>query len=125
MPRGVLDLTALLETCATFDPSDMDQRVVMSDMVVSILTRNLVWSRIAARVSPGSESIQSIVVQIEEAIRLARIGLNGRVESRASEVDETQIAAAGTASMTKPSGKQKCKAPDLILPGGRAVAGGK
>jgi hypothetical protein len=62
-------LDTLLESCATFDASDRDQRTVLHLLVIPMLTRKLDFLRIAQRANPQSESIRKTCVSVERAVR--------------------------------------------------------
>lgn len=90
--RKDFTLNALLEACATFDPSDTDQRTIIRVMVVPMLTQQRDFLRLVIRASPESESFRSIEVLIEEALRVACIRIGGGFGDSCGGEENTTVA---------------------------------
>lgn len=75
--QAVLTLDALVDTCARFDPSDADQRLIVRTMVVPMLARRLKWLELLLRACPHSRATRAMFEQVERALACASLRLEG------------------------------------------------
>ncbi|WP_242448795.1 hypothetical protein [Burkholderia metallica] len=73
---AVFTLDALIDTCARFDSSDRDQRLIVRTLVVPMLARRLKWLRLLLHASPRSEATRMLVEQVERALACASTRLD-------------------------------------------------
>ncbi|MBR8129989.1 hypothetical protein [Burkholderia ambifaria] len=76
--QAVLTLEALVDACARFDPSDVDQRLVVRTLVVPMLSRRLKWLGLLLRARPDSEATRTMFEQVESALACASARLDAR-----------------------------------------------
>ncbi|KAE8758446.1 hypothetical protein FSO04_18855 [Paraburkholderia madseniana] len=85
--RQDLALAAFLESRATFDASDRDQRMLVRLLVIPMLTRKLDFPHIALQADPQSESIRAMCASMAQAVRNACAKLDGPLGSQACMAD--------------------------------------
>jgi hypothetical protein len=108
--RSDLGLDALLNACSTFDASDLEQRMLIRQFVVPMLTRKLDFLRVALRAKPGSEPIAALCESLSQAVSKACAKLDSPIEMQACTDVEARIAAASAAIAALPARKPNRKA---------------
>ncbi|WP_341316446.1 hypothetical protein WN982_34275 [Paraburkholderia sp. IMGN_8] len=108
------ELSALSEACATFDPSQRDQRMVIRLKVVPMLTRKLDDLRVALRANAHDESTQAMIDEITRALNHACVRLDCTFNSATDAIgsaDETRMEAILTTlgARKKPVAKRNLK----------------